>query len=433
MKLFKRRKEDGESLFEEEEQPEQAGAEEASGSQSADTSTPAEKRVDEEDIEKPPDEGAAGDAEPDAAPTERTAERTGDEGFFDLEADEVAAYQPAGVIIAAKKPLNLVPALKLILLLAVIGGLITGVIFIWPSSTARVPSLVGQSLTGAMSKARSEGFDPAVRAWKFSESHADGVILVQDPRAMDVVEKGAGIKLTVSKGPRPDEGVAPGSTTAAAPAPAAQQTPFEGKCICIDAGNQMNPEETEWSDPGQSTKVPPELLERGTITGNPEYLVNMDIAEKLKNLLEKDGVKVVMTRESNDVQLSNIARDELAYNAGAALLVSIHCPTSGDPMQMGSRTLYPDRTQFTDPIYESSKAAALFIQSEVLKSCGTEDLGTIAVPDKPIFNWSKVPVVESQPAFLSNPRDDSLLAQDDFRWKVAWGLRNGIIKCMENP
>jgi N-acetylmuramoyl-L-alanine amidase len=41
--------------------------------------------------------------------------------------------------------------------------------------------------------------------------------------------------------------------------------------------------------------------------------------------------------------------------------------------------------------------------------------------------------VESQPAFLSNPRDDSLLAQDDFRWKVAWGLRNGIIKCMENP
>jgi len=141
----------------------------------------------------------------------------------------------------------------------------------------------------------------------------------------------------------------------------------------------------------------------------------------------------VMTRESNDVQLPNIARDDIAASAGANLMVSIHCATSSDPMNMGTRTLYPASSQYTSAIYESSKAAALFIQSDVLKSCGTEDLGTQPAADKAIFNWSKVPVVVSEPAYLSNPRDDSLLAQDDFRWKIAWGLRNGILKYMASP
>ena len=423
MKLFKRRTEKGEALFKTEEEPEKDAAEKTPDAGES-TSPPV---LDKATEPKAP-EASAEEGKPETA----RRDRADDEGFFDLDADEVADYRPAGVIVAARKPLNLLPALKILVLIAVVGGLITGLVFIWPSSMARVPSLVGQPLTDAMETARAKGFDPAVRAWKFSETHSDGVILAQDPKAMDVLEKGSGIKLTVSKGPRPEQGASPGST-AAAPATATQQAPFEGKCICIDPGNQQNPEEQEWSDPGQTARTPSEKLERGTITGNPEYLVNMDIAEKLKNLLEKDGVKVVMTRESNDVQLSNVARDDIAYNAGAALMVSIHCPTSDDPMQMGTRTLYPTRTKYTDPIYENSKASALFIQSEVLKSCGTEDLGTIAVPNKPLFNWSKVPVVQSEPAYLSNPRDDSLMAQDDFRWKIAWGLRNGILKCIANP
>lgn len=430
MKLFKRRKEDGEALFATEEEPEKDAAEIPADTGDATSMPASDKDAEPKAPEPAKEEGAPEPKDEETPPAPR--DRNGDEGFFDLEADEVADYRPAGGIVAARKPLNLVPAIKILILIAVVGGLITALVFIWPSSMARVPSLVGQPLTDAMETGRAKGFDPAVRAWKFSETHADGVILAQEPKAMDVVEKGSGIKLTVSKGPRPEQGVSPGST-AAATAPTAQQAPFEGRCICIDPGNQQNSEEQEWTDPSQSTKTPAERVERGTITGNPEYLLNLDIAEKLKNLLEKDGVKVVMTRESNDVQLSNIARDEIAYNAGAALMVSIHCPTSGDPMQMGTRTLYPTRTKFTDAIYESSKASALFIQAEVLKSCGTEDLGTVAVPNKPLFNWAKVPVVQSEPAFLSNPRDDSLLAQDDFRWKIAWGLRNGILKCIANP
>jgi len=68
-----------------------------------------------------------------------------------------------------------------------------------------------------------------------------------------------------------------------------------------------------------------------------------------------------------------------------------------------------------------------------LKSTGVEDLGAAAVHDLTALNWSKVPAIQTDAGFLSSPRDDSLLAQEDFRWKVAWGLRNGIIKYLTNP
>jgi N-acetylmuramoyl-L-alanine amidase len=354
-------------------------------------------------------------------------------GFFELSGDELSDFEPAGLIVAHRKPLNLVPALKVVALVVVLAAIVTGIVLIWPSSTTRVPSLIGRSLADAMDHARSSGFDPAVRGWKYSESQADGTVLSQTPKPLETVQKGAGIILIVSKGPRPEEGPQPGSTAVQTSAPSNPTGPYAGRTICIDPGGQMNPGEDEWSDPGMTRRNAPENRERGAITGNPEYLVNMDIGMKLKDLLEKDGIKVAMTRESNDVKLTSVNRAEVAANAGADLLLSIHCPSSTDETRMGTQTLYPADSQYTSGIYQNSKAAALFIQSELLKSCGTDDFGARSDDDNTILNWSKVPVVMAEAAYLSNPRDDSLLAQEDFRWKVAWGLRNGVIKYLNNP
>jgi len=95
-------------------------------------------------------------------------------------------------------------------------------------------------------------------------------------------------------------------------------------------------------------------------------------------------------------------------------------------------TLYPARSRWTESLYENSKQAALLVQEELVKSSGLDDLGVKSASDNPGFNWSKVPVVETQAGFLSNEEDDRLLADDQFRWKVAWGLRNGIRKYLNN-
>lgn len=372
-----------------------------------------------------PDEGAGAGA--------RADERR-HEDFFDLPPEEIADYRPAGVIIAPKVKLEVMPAVRLLVFLAVVTAVIIGIVWVWPSSDYRVPALVGRSLTNAMEHARSQGFEVDVRGWKYSETHSDGTVLSQTPKAMEEAKKGDGIVLVVSKGPRPEQGKQPGSTSAQASSPSKGATgTYAGRTVCIDPGNQMNPGEGEYTDPGQTSKLPPEARDRGTLTGNPEDLVNLDIAMKLKDLLEKDGVKVVMTRESNDVQLGEIARAQMASKDEAELLVSVHCPTSTDATRMGTQTIYAAENPYNASEYEKSKAAALFCQSEVLKSCSLDDLGANAKKDRVILNWAQVPAVQCEAAYLSNPRDDSMLAQEDFRWKVAWGLRNGIIKYFTNP
>ncbi|MHB8896226.1 MAG: N-acetylmuramoyl-L-alanine amidase [Candidatus Geothermincolia bacterium] len=352
--------------------------------------------------------------------------------FFDLPPEKLADYMPRGQVVAAPRQLNFRPVLKVLGFLAGLVIVIAGIYFIWPTSVARVPDLVGKTLTEAMDAARAKGFSPVVKTWRWSESHSDGVVLLQNPVSARVVKKGAEISLTVSKGPRPEQGTKKKPATTVPQAPPAGG-PYAGKVICVDPGGQSRPDIDEWADPGMTRKNSPEPEIRGVTTGNAEYLVNMDIALKLKNLLEKDGMTVVMTRESNDVEISNAMRAEMANNANANLYMRIHCANSDDPFKRGTQTLYPTESVWSEAIFQQSKAAALFVQAEVIRSCGTEDLGTIPTHDLAGFNWSRVPVVQAEPGYLSSPRDDTLLAEDNYRWKVAWGLRNGIIKYLTNP
>ncbi|MGM9933770.1 MAG: N-acetylmuramoyl-L-alanine amidase, partial [Clostridium sp.] len=47
------------------------------------------------------------------------------------------------------------------------------------------------------------------------------------------------------------------------------------------------------------------------------------------------------------------------------------------------------------------------------------------------FNWSKVPVILVEMGFMSNPEEDKLLSDEGYQNKLAQGLCNGIVKCMQ--
>ena len=412
----------------EEERPGEVDADgvEDSGGGSPDESLPGEEEqalagVDGERPPQAPDEGGGSD-------------------FFDMSPEEAVSYRPPGIVVAVRKPRNFKPALKAIGVIAVLGVAILGIVLLWPSSEARVPDMIGKTLTEAFDAARAAGFQPSVARWEYSSEHSDGVVLSQKPNGDKVVKKGSAISLTISKGPKPGIGGSPGrksvpATDQAGDGESAElvANPYEGMIVCIDPGHQVALAEEEWTDPGMSRKNPGENGARGVATGNPEYLVTIDVGIKLKSLLEKDGIEVVMTRESNDVDLSNINRAEIANNAGADLYVRIHCGDSSDTGKSGTVTLYPENTEWTESIFEASKTAALFIQEELVKSCSTNDLGVYGLHDKSGFNWSRTPVIEAEIAFLSNAEDDELLVTDEFRWEAAWGLRNGIIQYFSNP
>jgi len=408
------------------------GAEAVEGEDALTEDVPAEGEVRASEVEAPTTDPEAPASPQDVGPV--VEPDGGDKGFFDLPPDEVKDYMPAGAVVAAHIPIEFFkPLMKVLALILIFAGIVAGIVFIWPSSTARVPDLTGKTLTEAMRFAQSKGFQPVVTAWAYSTARPDGAVLDQEPKVTTIVKKGSTITLTVSKGPSPDQKSQPEVSLQQQAPGTAPTSPYEGKTICIDPGGQAQPGVAEWTDPGMTRKTHPTEVLLGSTTGNAECAINLDIALKLKGLLEKDGIKVVMTREGNDVDTSDVMRAQIANNAGADLSVRIHCASSTDPLKMGTQTLYPADSTWTQPIEEKSQEAALFIEAEMIKTCETNDLGAVTGHDVPGFNWSSVPVVQPEPGYLTNPRDDTMLAEDQFRWKVAWGIRNGIMKYLANP
>ncbi|MFH1231068.1 MAG: N-acetylmuramoyl-L-alanine amidase [Planctomycetota bacterium] len=76
-----------------------------------------------------------------------------------------------------------------------------------------------------------------------------------------------------------------------------------------------------------------------------EKNVNLDVAKRLRELLEENGVKVVMTRTTDRHLSSNLNEDlrrraDIANREGADLLISIHCNWSNDSSVKGFEIYY---------------------------------------------------------------------------------------------
>jgi len=371
----------------------------------------------------------------DLSPCENKGE---EKDFFELTPDEIKlhkAARPASIEAqsqALSRHINKKKTIALAFIFILIFLFVILSLLLHSSKENRIPDLRGMSLSAGMDEARAFGFVPRVIFWEYSNKHTFGTILSQEPGAGKIAEKGTEIRLTVSKGPRKEPELPDFSLSSKEQAENGS-TPVAGKTVCIDPGHQIPPAEDEWADPGMTKRNAGEPGVNGILSGNPEHLLALDIAMKLKTLLEKDGVNVVLTRDSGDVNRTNIMRAEIASNADANLLVSIHFNFTEDTRESGCATLYPARNRWTDAIYEKSKTAALYVQEELVKSLDAKDVGVFARNEMTLFNWSSVPVIQVLPAYLSNQEEDEKLTHDDYRWKVAWGLRNGIIRYLQNP
>ena len=78
--------------------------------------------------------------------------------------------------------------------------------------------------------------------------------------------------------------------------------------ICIDPGHQGKGDPRCEAVSPNSNNMKPRVSSgtAGVATKNPEHVINLEAALILKDLLIKNGYTVIMTRESADVNLSNI-------------------------------------------------------------------------------------------------------------------------------
>ena len=216
--------------------------------------------------------------------------------------------------------------------------------------------------------------------------------------------------------------------TTTAPAPAIQTPAPQSAVICIDAGHQAHGDSSlEPVGPGASERKP-KVSDgaTGVASHRPESQVNLEIAMKLRDELRRRGYTVVMVRETQDVNISNSQRAAVANNAHAALFIRLHCDGTNDHSAHGLSTLVPASNQWTAPILASSTPAAQIVHRATLAATGAVDRKVVSRGDLSGFNWCTVPAVLIEMGFLSSPDEDRLLNTEDYQWKLARGMADGV-------
>jgi len=202
--------------------------------------------------------------------------------------------------------------------------------------------------------------------------------------------------------------------------------------VVLDPGHDLraNPA-TEPIGPGSSVrKIKDGGGTRGLTSGLTEAELNLAVAKRLRSLLERAGVRVVMTRAATaGISMGNVARARIANRAGAALFLRIHADGSVDRRVRGTHTLYPAlRRGWTDDVYAASRRAAWRLQAELLRALGFPDRGLQERSDFTGFNWADVPVALVELGFMTNPIEDRLLATPLYQRRAAVALCRGTMR-----
>lgn len=199
--------------------------------------------------------------------------------------------------------------------------------------------------------------------------------------------------------------------------------------VCIDAGHQQNNDSsTEPIGPGASESKPKVSAGTcGTISGVPEYELNLTLAQLLQEALEDKGYTVVMCRTQNDVHISNSERAQIANSAGADIFIRIHANGSSDSSAHGAMTIcQTSNNPYNTELYEESKLLSEIILDELVSSTGCSREYVWETDTMSGINWSQVPTTIVEVGYMTNPDEEALLLSDSYQQLIVAGLVNGI-------
>lgn len=202
-----------------------------------------------------------------------------------------------------------------------------------------------------------------------------------------------------------------------------------GRIVAIDAGHQTkgNSEKEPVGPDSTTMKAKVASGTEGITSKLPEYKLTLSVSLKLKRILEEQGYKVIMIRESNDVNISNAERAKIANKSGASIFVRVHansldnstvsgvlsmCQTSGNP--------------YNGELHDKSYTLSRKITDNISAATGFKNRGVQETDAMSGINWSTIPVSIVEMGFMSNPEEDQKMAQDEYQEKIAAGIAAGI-------
>jgi N-acetylmuramoyl-L-alanine amidase len=200
--------------------------------------------------------------------------------------------------------------------------------------------------------------------------------------------------------------------------------------VVIDPGHQ-NRANTAPEPIGPSAKETKMKVTGGTsgvATGKPEYKLTLEASLILGQLLESRGIKVIFTRTTNDVNISNRERAEVANQNTADLFIRIHADGSTDRNVHGLSVLTPaNNSPYTKTIFDDSLKASQFIIEETKKNSSVKVNGISYRGDMSGFNWSKVPSTLVELGFMTNPTEDKNLSDPLYLKNLLTNIADGIL------
>ena len=251
----------------------------------------------------------------------------------------------------------------------------------------------------------------------------------REPASQEIaLEPGAGLPDSEFIG-REEESPQAAAETDAPPAqpaiPGARQ-----RLVVIDPGHQARANTAqEPVGPGAAEmKMKVSGGTQGVATGVPEYDLVLTVSLLLRDELEARGYDVLLVRETNDVDISNRERAEIANSAGADVFLRIHANGSTDQSVSGAMALCPTANS-PYPI------AGLYSRCRLLSDCVLDEYTAAAGIGKERvwetdtmsgLNWCQVPVTLLEMGYMSNPAEDRQLNDPVFQTRMVQGIANGV-------
>lgn len=201
------------------------------------------------------------------------------------------------------------------------------------------------------------------------------------------------------------------------------------KIVVIDPGKQGRA--NQGTEPvGPNSEELKECVSEGangTVYDTKESEINLTYAKLLERELKSKGYTVILTRDSDDVNITNKERAELANESGATLFVRINMNYSNNSELCGVMAItMTAESVYNSDLYEESNKAARRILQGITENTETDNQGIFESDGFTAINWSEIPVVDIRLGYLSNTDNETKLVSEEYQEKVVEGLAQGI-------
>ena len=171
----------------------------------------------------------------------------------------------------------------------------------------------------------------------------------------------------------------------------------------------------------------------GKETGITESQLNLDYALTLKDMCEEFGFDVVLTRSTMDGLYDENAsnkkksemekRKDIINNSNADIMISLHMNSFPLTSAEGAQVFYANGSG-------QGMTLAKDVKTPICKSFENAR-SYVTVGDYFVLNYSNIPSVLVECGFLSNPNEERLLQQKDYRENFCYSILAGIINYFE--